>query len=149
MRDLPGPGIKPLSPALAGRFLSTVPPGKSLHLTSCFLQAGTHVHIRPKFLGMYVRSFWWLHPNGLKSSFISVYHQPKIEMSSFPVCPRDFLGEPLPLFSLRCKALLSVFMNSLLFLVCFVSFSIGSRWIIGVLCSSNSLWHGWFVHFSE
>ena len=26
---LPGPGIEPQSPALAGRFLSTVPPGKS------------------------------------------------------------------------------------------------------------------------
>ena len=29
MWDLPGPGIKPVSPALAGRFLSTAPPGKS------------------------------------------------------------------------------------------------------------------------
>ena len=27
--DLPGPGIEPVSPALAGRFLSTLPPGKS------------------------------------------------------------------------------------------------------------------------
>ena len=27
--DLPGPGIEPLSPALAGGFLTTVPPGKS------------------------------------------------------------------------------------------------------------------------
>ena len=27
--NLPGPGIKPVSPVLAGRFLSTVPPGKS------------------------------------------------------------------------------------------------------------------------
>ena len=26
--DLPGPGIKPMSPALAGRFLTTEPPGK-------------------------------------------------------------------------------------------------------------------------
>ena len=30
MWDLPGPGIKPVSPALAGGFLTTVPPGKSL-----------------------------------------------------------------------------------------------------------------------
>ena len=30
MWDLPGPGLKPMSPALAGRFLSTAPPGKSL-----------------------------------------------------------------------------------------------------------------------
>ena len=30
MWDLPGPGIKPMSPALAGGFLTTAPPGKSL-----------------------------------------------------------------------------------------------------------------------
>ena len=28
--DLPGPGIEPVSPALAGGFLTTAPPGKSL-----------------------------------------------------------------------------------------------------------------------
>jgi len=28
MWDLPIPGIKPMSPALAGRFLTTGPPGK-------------------------------------------------------------------------------------------------------------------------
>ena len=31
MWDLPGPGLKPVSPALAGGFLTTVPPGKSLN----------------------------------------------------------------------------------------------------------------------
>ena len=31
MWDLPGPGLEPLSPALAGGFLTTAPPGKSLH----------------------------------------------------------------------------------------------------------------------
>ena len=30
MWDLPGPGLEPVSPALAGRFLTTAPPGKSL-----------------------------------------------------------------------------------------------------------------------
>ena len=30
MWDLPGPGLEPLSPALAGRFFTTAPPGKSL-----------------------------------------------------------------------------------------------------------------------
>ena len=30
MCDLPGPGVEPMSPALAGRLLSTAPPGKSL-----------------------------------------------------------------------------------------------------------------------
>ena len=29
MWDLPGPGLEPVSPALAGGFLTTVPPGKS------------------------------------------------------------------------------------------------------------------------
>ena len=28
MWDLPGPGLEPVSPALAGAFLTTVPPGK-------------------------------------------------------------------------------------------------------------------------
>ena len=28
MWDLPGPGLKPVSPELAGRFLTTAPPGK-------------------------------------------------------------------------------------------------------------------------
>jgi len=31
--DLPGPGIKPVSPALAGRFFTTEPPGKHPHPT--------------------------------------------------------------------------------------------------------------------
>ena len=31
MWDLPGPGIEPVSPASAGGFLTTVPPGKSLY----------------------------------------------------------------------------------------------------------------------
>ena len=29
MWDLPGPGLEPQSPALAGGFLTTAPPGKS------------------------------------------------------------------------------------------------------------------------
>ena len=32
MWDLPGPGLEPVSPALAGGFLTTVPPGKSPHV---------------------------------------------------------------------------------------------------------------------
>ena len=35
MWDLPGPRIKPVAPALAGRFLTTGPPGKSLPSESC------------------------------------------------------------------------------------------------------------------
>ena len=35
MWDLPGPGLEPVSPALAGGFLTTVPPGKLLKV--CFV----------------------------------------------------------------------------------------------------------------
>ena len=47
MWDLPGPGLKPVSLALAGGFLTTAPPGKPelskvlTHLISDFLRAGT------------------------------------------------------------------------------------------------------------
>ena len=36
MWDPPGPGLEPVSSALAGRFLTTVPPGKSLSIASLF-----------------------------------------------------------------------------------------------------------------
>ena len=39
MWDLPGPGVEPVSPALAGGFLTTAPPGKS-HLFILFLWGG-------------------------------------------------------------------------------------------------------------
>ena len=32
MWDLPGPGLEPMSPALAGGFLTTAPPGKPPNL---------------------------------------------------------------------------------------------------------------------
>ena len=35
MWDLPGPGIEPVSPALAGGFLTTAPPGKSKAFFFC------------------------------------------------------------------------------------------------------------------
>ena len=39
MWDLPGPGLEPMYPALAGRFLTTAPPGKSLDNT--FVDSGS------------------------------------------------------------------------------------------------------------
>ena len=33
MWDLPGPGLEPMSPALAGGFLATAPPGKPLNFS--------------------------------------------------------------------------------------------------------------------
>ena len=49
-RDLPGPGIEPLSPSLAGRFLTTAPPGNP---SDCFL------HL----------VYFWLLPSTLEASF--------------------------------------------------------------------------------
>ena len=44
MWDLPGPGLEPVSPALAGGFLTTVPPGKlqNLHFNK-FLRGDSFV----------------------------------------------------------------------------------------------------------
>ena len=39
MWDLPGPGLKPVFPALAGGFLTTEPPGKPLFFIYLFLAA--------------------------------------------------------------------------------------------------------------
>ena len=48
MWDLPGPGLKPVSPALAGVFLTTAPPGKSpvafLRLCPPSLEAVVFIH---------------------------------------------------------------------------------------------------------
>ena len=42
MWDLPGPGIEPVFPALAGGFLTTAPPGKSpLEGLNCWIQPST------------------------------------------------------------------------------------------------------------
>ena len=41
MWNLPGPGLEPVSPALAGGFLTTVPPGKpDPHLFSIYILVG-------------------------------------------------------------------------------------------------------------
>ena len=44
MWDLPGPGLEPVSPALAGGFLTTAPPGKSLLLTARKLFVETYLY---------------------------------------------------------------------------------------------------------
>ena len=52
---LPNPGIKPLSPVLAGRFFTTEPPGKQ------FIFHGDHTLIFSKASSMhYDRLPWWL-----------------------------------------------------------------------------------------
>ena len=45
MWDLPGPGLEPVSPALAGGFLTTVPPGKSQQVG--FVNSLGHIAEKP------------------------------------------------------------------------------------------------------
>ena len=45
MWDLPGPGLEPMSPALAGGFLTTVPPGKA---PVCLLKVKIHRRMQDK-----------------------------------------------------------------------------------------------------
>ena len=53
MWDLPGPGVEPVSPALAGGFLTTAPPGKPLFFFLCrsaFLTLSLPLSHPPSFL---------------------------------------------------------------------------------------------------
>ena len=46
MWDLPGPGLEPMSPALAGGFSTTAPPGKPPSLSECCVRvAGGRVYL--------------------------------------------------------------------------------------------------------
>ena len=55
MSDLPGPGIEPMSPALAGGFLTTVPPGKPLYyLLACFL------FVTSVLFSFFPSNFFWI-----------------------------------------------------------------------------------------
>ena len=49
MWDLPGPGTEPVSPALAGRFLTTGPPGKSSVFFSIFIYMAVLVAVHRSF----------------------------------------------------------------------------------------------------
>ena len=49
MWDLPRPGLEPVSPALAGRFSTTAPPGKPLN-TILMVKSGEHALSRVVFL---------------------------------------------------------------------------------------------------
>ena len=45
MWDPPGPGIEPTSPALAGRFFTTEPPGKPLYVFNVCIEKGLKLYI--------------------------------------------------------------------------------------------------------
>ena len=49
--DLPGPGIKPVSPALAGRFFTTKPPGKPI---IALLKVIGYMVYRPEIIAFYI-----------------------------------------------------------------------------------------------
>ena len=56
MWDLPGPGLEPVSPALAGGLLTTAPPGKPLVVA--YLNQSKEVWLRPKRVGLCVCGGW-------------------------------------------------------------------------------------------
>ena len=44
MWDLPRPGLEPVSPALAGGFLTTAPPGKPEHILNIYKLNNIYIH---------------------------------------------------------------------------------------------------------
>ena len=58
--DLPGPGIKPMSPALAGGFFTTEPPGTSLLVAILVLHLSNHCFVPDVDLFNQAYDFFWL-----------------------------------------------------------------------------------------
>ena len=60
MRNFPGPGIRPVSPALAGGFLSMVPLGKFLCVCVCVSHSVMFVSLQPHSLsmGFFGQEYW-------------------------------------------------------------------------------------------
>ena len=56
MWDLPGPGLEPVSPTLAGRFLTIAPPGKS----TLFIIAKTWKQPRCLLTGEWIKKRWYV-----------------------------------------------------------------------------------------
>ena len=101
MWDLPGPGLEPVSPALAGGFLTTAPPGKPQHV---FLnQVSVFTILRPYIV--HHRSALFLVPHS-HTSFLctcgqffpkgsNIYHMPIMNIfyafKHNPLFPRSFI----------------------------------------------------------
>ena len=58
MWDLPGPGIEPVSPALAGGFLTTAPQGKSSSIESSFKFVMKVLNLEYVFTGHFYLFFY-------------------------------------------------------------------------------------------
>ena len=58
LRELPGPELEPMSPALAGEFLTTVPPGKphTFHFSYTSLLSVAHIPHSSTFLCLHIFS---------------------------------------------------------------------------------------------
>ena len=69
MWDLPGPGLKPVSPALAGGFSTTAPPGKSVTPVESMFPPGT---------SLWERLPGWLLSAHLSASPFSALHPVKL-----------------------------------------------------------------------
>ena len=75
MWDLPGPGLEPVSPALAGGFLTTAPPGEPLIvvLICIFLIASDVEHLVMFFLAIHWRNVYSDPLPILKLSYLSYF----------------------------------------------------------------------------
>ena len=109
MWDLPGPGIKPMSPALAGGFLSTAPPGKSLstlHLTVVSLQSPLIYNSSSAFLYKYLPFFIFIFLKNSSSCFgkySSVWVWVFLQWSSY------LQSFSFPVYFLHCSGVSLVF----------------------------------------
>ena len=86
MWDLPGPGLEPVSPALAGEFLTTAPPGKSVKFFFFKEILFSYLEI---FLGKIIS------PREARSE--AILHSHQCDSAQFPRTPQDpngFCPEP-------------------------------------------------------
>jgi len=118
MWNLPGPGIEPMSPTLAGGFLTTTPPGKSSALNSFLL------HFFCYDSGPYIVSLYGVH---WLSIFLSFSFDSSIWMLS-----TNLSSNTLILFSFSFP------WSSLLLNLCVEFFS-----LLIVLCMLSCLSHVW------
>ena len=92
MWDLPRPGLEPVSPALAGRFSTTAPPGKpNLYFNIAWFQVWKEAERNPLSLGpwgsptwaferFHVRAFPWIRSWNSLEHLIWERHQASCEM---------------------------------------------------------------------
>ena len=142
MWDLPGPGIKPVSPALAGGFLTTAPPGNS-----------TRKHVSGQCredMVMKCAPVHWVYPGwGVShlgpSPGLSIHHCVKIlaENSASDLMNNYFMfivrQHPVNLCSLHALAFLKVSILGTLCIICLFPLIHCLSWIIDCLIILSKL----------